>query len=127
MGHPLQSIIRAIATRTWWLTLLWNVARCLSLVLLTGLFVGGVDYNGSYPAISKVDGDGNFIAYRNLTECYNEPTNMCQGEIYDSFISDNLSSNSANNVTKPIESKILSPLIKFVFSFTSISLSTYSL
>jgi hypothetical protein len=44
MGHPLQNIIRAIATRTWWLTLLWNVARCLSLVLLTGLFVGGVDY-----------------------------------------------------------------------------------
>ena len=44
MSHPLQNIIRAIATRTWWLTVLWNIARCLSLILLAGLFVGAIDY-----------------------------------------------------------------------------------
>ena len=44
MSHPLQNNIRAIATRTWWLAVLWNIARCLSLVLLSGLFVGVIDY-----------------------------------------------------------------------------------
>ena len=42
-----------------------------------------IDETGRY-----IDSEGNYIAYRLLTECYNEPTYMCQGEIYDSFISD---------------------------------------
>ena len=44
MVHPLQLMIRAIATRSWWFALLWNVARCLTLVLLVGFMVGALDY-----------------------------------------------------------------------------------
>ena len=44
MRHPLQNSVRTIAVRTWWLTLSWNIARCLSLVLLAGLLAGVLDY-----------------------------------------------------------------------------------
>ena len=44
MSHPLQVMIRALAVRSWRLVFLWNTARCLALILLVGLIVGGVDY-----------------------------------------------------------------------------------
>ncbi|MCP4815136.1 MAG: hypothetical protein GY888_21720 [Planctomycetaceae bacterium] len=44
MSHPLQVMIRALALRSWRLVFLWNTARCLALILLVGLLVGGVDY-----------------------------------------------------------------------------------
>jgi len=48
------------------------------------IFLGG-GMSGT-PTIAIVDDMGNYVNYRFLSECYTEPTNVCNGQVYDSVV-----------------------------------------